>query len=276
MRPATVSIGIPAYRGAAHIQAAIDAVLAQTFADFELLVVDDDSPDDTFAIASAVKDARIRCLRNERRLGAEGNWNRCLREAAGRYIKILPQDDLLDRECLARQVALFEADARHELAIVFCARRVIDGSGRTVMERRSFGSTPRRLDGHAVFRRCLRRGTNVIGEPGAVLFRRDASVAAGLFDATFPYVVDLDYWLRLLAHGDAGYIPDVLASFRVAPTQWSVAIGRRQAAQFNGLAARMAARPDLAAGTVDLLAGRVLARGNNLARLLMYRLMFRT
>jgi glycosyltransferase involved in cell wall biosynthesis len=273
--PPAVSICIPSYRGAAHIKASIDSVLAQTWTDFELIVVDDDSPDDTLAVAASVDDERITCLRNERRLGAEGNWNRCLREATGRYVKILPQDDLLDPECLARQLALFEADARGELALVFCARRIIDADGRTLFERRPFGPDPRRVDGRAVFRRCLRRGTNVVGEPGGVLFRRDAARAAGEFDATFPYVVDLDYWLRLLEHGEAGYIPETLVSFRVAATQWSVAIGRSQAAQFSGLAAKMAARPSLAPGPLDVLAGRLLARANNVARLLMYRFMFR-
>ena len=196
-----MSVCIPAC-GCAH-QSVDRSVLAQTWTDFELIVVDDDSPDDTFAVAAAVGDVRVISLRNERRLGAEGNWNRSLREATGRYVKILPQDDLLAPDCLARQVAVLEADEGHELALVFCARRVIDGDGRPLLERRPFGSQPRRLDGRAIFRRCLHRGTNVIGEPGGVLFRGDVAARIGGFDATFPYVVDLDYWLRLLEHGDA-------------------------------------------------------------------------
>jgi glycosyltransferase involved in cell wall biosynthesis len=274
--PRTVSVCIPSYRGAAHIKATIDSVLAQTFTDFELLVVDDDSGDGTLDIAAAIADPRIICLRNAKRLGAEGNWNRCLREAGGRYVKILPQDDLLAPECLARQVAVLEGDARHELAFVFCARRIIDAHGRPILERRPFGSEPRRLDARTVFRRCLRRGTNVVGEPGGVLFRAEAARRAGAFDATFPYVVDLDYWLRLLEYGDAGYIPEALVSFRVAPTQWSVVIGRSQAAQFSGLASKMARRADLTPRAFDLAAGRLLARVNNAVRMVMYRFMFRT
>jgi glycosyltransferase involved in cell wall biosynthesis len=271
--PRTVSVCIPTYRGAGHIRATVDSVLAQTFGDFELLIVDDNSPDDTFAIVTSYRDARIRCLQNARNLGPEGNWNRCLREASGRYVKILPQDDLLEPECLARQVAALEADDR--LALAFCSRHIIDGDGRRLFARRTFGATPQRLTGRAIFRRCLRRGTNVVGEPGAILVRRDVASRAGEFDASFPYVVDLDYWLRLLEYGDAEYIPDTLASFRVAATQWSVAIGRSQAEQFSGLAAKMAARPDLTPGPFDLLAGRLIARANNVARLLMYRFLFR-
>jgi glycosyltransferase involved in cell wall biosynthesis len=269
----TVSVCIPTYRGASHIRATVDSVLAQTFGDFELLIIDDNSPDNTFAIVTAYRDARIRCLQNPCNLGPEGNWNRCLREASGRYVKILPQDDVLAPECLARQVAALNTDDR--LALTFCSRQIIDGDGRRLFARRTFGGTGRRLTGRDIFKRCLRRGTNVVGEPGAILFRRDVASRAGEFDASFPYVVDLDFWLRLLEYGDAEYIPDTLASFRVAATQWSVAIGRSQAEQFSGLAAKMAARPDLAPAPADLLAGRLIARANNVARLLIYRFLFR-
>jgi glycosyltransferase involved in cell wall biosynthesis len=269
-----VSVCIPSYCGAPYIKASIDSVLAQTWTDFELIIVDDHSPDDTFEIATTVIDPRIRCLRNDRRLGAEENWNRCLREASGRYVKILPQDDLLAPDCLEQQVAVFESDQPRNLALVFCARQIIDGDGRHLIERRPFGAQMRRVNGRAVFRQCLRSGTNAIGEPSAVLFRRDIARETGGFDATFPYVIDLDYWLRLLAHGDAVYIPDALASFRINPTQWSVAIGRAQAKHFSGLAAKIAARPDLSPATLDLVAGHMLSRLNNVARLLAYRFIF--
>ena len=63
----------------------------------------------------------------------------------------------------------------------------------------------------------MRWGTNLIGEPGAVLFRRDLALKVGGFYAENPYVIDLDYWLRLLAQGDAYYLDQPLASFRVNP-----------------------------------------------------------
>ena len=75
-RTPAVSVCIPTYKGAAHLRTSIESVLAQTFGDLELVIVDDNSPDDTFAIASGYQDLRVRCLRNDRNLGAEGNWNR--------------------------------------------------------------------------------------------------------------------------------------------------------------------------------------------------------
>src|SRR4051812_36129063 len=176
-----VSVCIPTYRGAGHLRTSIDSVLMQTFRDLELIVMDDNSPDDTFAIASSYLDPRVRCLRNERNLGAEGNWNRTLQEAKGRYVKLLPQDDVLEPDCLQRQVDVLDADAREEIALGFCARTIGDGSEGQVMVRRPSGSAPQRLTGRALFRRCLYRGTNVIGEPGGILFRRSLADKVGLF-----------------------------------------------------------------------------------------------
>lgn len=272
--PRTVSVCIPTYRGATHIRAAVDSVLTQTFADFELLIVDDDSPDDTFAIASSYRDPRVTCLRNPQNLGPEGNWNRCLAEATGRYFKLLPQDDVLAPACLARQVEVMERDEQRRIALVFCARTIIDPRGERLLGRRPFGREARLMTRTALFRGCLRRGTNAIGEPAGVLFRRDLATAVGPFDAAFPYVVDLDYWLRLLAHGDGYYIPEALVSFRLSPGAWSVAIGAKQASQFQGLAAQVVRNGSVRAGRLDLALGWGLSRTNNLLRRFLYRCLF--
>jgi glycosyltransferase involved in cell wall biosynthesis len=269
-----VSVCIPVYRGRDYIGAAIESVLGQTLHDFELIVIDNASDDGTYDRAASYQDSRLRCLRNPTNIGALGNWNRCLREASGQYIKILPHDDLLAPGCLARQAAVFESDTRHEIALVCCARDIIDPNDRRLLQPRPLGRAARRLDARQVFRRCLHRGTNVLGEPGSVLFRRDAAERAGDFDAAFPFVIDLDYYLRLLEFGDAAYIPEALASFRIAPTQWSVGLGRSQAAEFSALAAKMAGRPYLAASRLDLMAGGIVAHANNVARLLIYKFMF--
>jgi len=246
--------------------------LAQTFSDFELLIVDDDSPDETAAVVARYPDPRIRFLRNEHNLGAEGNWNRCLELARGRYFKLLPQDDLLAPACLARQTDVLEADQRHRLALVFCARTIVDGNTRAIMTR---GYPSRRggmISSRSVIRRCLRRGTNLIGEPGSVLFRTGLARRVGGFDASIGYTVDLDYWFRLLLQGDAYYLPESLASFRVSSGSWSVAIGRKQSGEFRSFIAKVAANPAFGASAVDIATGKLMARLNSMLRLLVYRI----
>jgi len=267
----TVSICVPSYRGGAHIAATIESVLAQSFSDFELVIVDDASPDDTAEVVARYADPRVRLLRNPRNLGAEGNWNRCLQLARGRYFKLLPQDDLLAPDCLARQVAALEAPRAEKLALVFCARAIIDAGGRTLMTR-GYPAAGGVLSGRSVIRRCLRRGTNLIGEPGAVLLPLALARRVGPFDASIGYVIDLDYWFRLLLHGDAFYLPDSLASFRVSAGSWSVAIGRKQSAQVRSFIARVAADPAYGASRADAAAGRVMAWVNSVLRVIVYRL----
>ncbi len=271
----TVSVCVPTYRGAAHIAETIESVLAQSFADFELIVVDDASPDETGQVVARYRDARLRYLRSERTAGVEENWNRCLRFARGRYFKLLPHDDLIAPDCLARQVAVLEADRDERLALVFCARRIIDERSRLLMTRRYPRHGGGVIPARAVVRNCIRSGANLIGEPGALLFRRALAERVGPFDASLRIVTDLDYWFRLLLHGDAHYLPERLASFRVSRGAWSVAIGAGQAAEFRAFIAKAGANPAFGLGAFDMASGRLLAQANTLAKLVFYRLVLR-
>jgi glycosyltransferase involved in cell wall biosynthesis len=267
-----VSVCIPVYRGVAHLDAAIDSVLAQSFTDFELLIIDDNSPESIEAIVSRHQDPRIRFLRNSENLGAEGNWNRCLAEARGRYFKLLPMDDLIAHDCLEKQVAVLEQDAGRRIALVFCARSIIDADGRILMKRGIPCGKLGPMSGIKLLRRSLRHASNLIGEPGAVLFRKSLTDKAGLFDADVPYVIDLDYWCRLLRYGDAYYLPELLASFRVSRGSWSVRIGAGQSAEFRRFIAKCAGDPALQIRYCDVVAGNVFARLNAFLRLWLYRM----
>lgn len=270
-----ISVCVPTYCGGATIGAAIESVLAQSFADFELIVIDDGSPDETRVIVERFADPRLVYLRNESNLGPQGNWNRCLEVARGEYFKLLPHDDLLHPCCLERQVAVLEADHVESVALVFSARNVLGPDGRVLTRRGYPGGHEGTIDGSVVMRSCVRRGTNLIGEPGAVLFRKSLAEKIGFFDAINPYVIDLDYWFRLLAHGDAYFCAEPLASFRVSNSSWSVAIGTGQSSDFRSFVSRFASCGALQATAFDYLCGRFTPTLNNLARLIFYRLYLR-
>lgn len=259
-----VSVCIPTYQGAAYLGQAIDSVLGQELQDFELVVVDDASTDGTEELVGQYTDPRLRYLRNPRNLGPELNWNRCLAEAQGQYIKILPQDDVLAPGCLSRQAAVLQTDIENRLALVFSSRSVIDSRGKVVLKR-GYRGVDGRLDAQHLRRQCLRCGTNLIGEPGAVLFRRSLSGRVGGFNGEIGYVIDLDYWFRLLAYGDAYFLAEPLASFRVSAGSWSVAIGQRQGREFRRFLHKAGA------SSADLALGSIMAWANNIARLVFYR-----
>ena len=271
----TVSVVIPAYNGARYIRAAVESVLVQAGVDFELVVVDDHSKDDTAAIVEAMRDPRVRVLRNPSNLGPEGNWNRALELATGRYVKLLPQDDLLQPGSLAGQVAVLDADTDERIALVFGARDIIGPTGRVLTRRGLRGVPPGRVPAAALVRHCVRRGTNVIGEPGAILFRRALADKVGRFDGQQGFVIDLDYWIRLLAYGDAWYMAEPVSSFRISRGSWSVAIGRRQSRQYTDFIARMKSAGHVSNSRSDLVIGKAAAHMNTALRLVFYRLFIR-
>ncbi|WP_404711975.1 glycosyltransferase family 2 protein [Sphingomonas sp. MMS24-J13] len=271
----TVSILIPTYNGARHIEAAIASVLSQQGVDFEIIVADDHSRDNTADIVAAVADPRIRLVRNAANLGAEANWNAALALATGTYVKLLPQDDLILPGALARQVAVLEADRDSAIALAFSARIILDTHGKRLMTRGYGPNASGRIPAATLARACVRRGTNVIGEPGAVLFRRALAERIGGFDARQPYVVDLDYWLRLLAHGDAWYSADPVSAFRVSSGSWSVRIGASQARQYGAFLDRMGRAGLVPTTRRDVAIGKLNALASNLARLIFYKVVAR-
>lgn len=263
----TVSVCMPVYRSARYIAEAIGSVLAQSYTDFELIVIDDASPDSTHEIASSIRDPRLRVYRNEQNLGPEGNWNRVLAMARGRYIKVLPGDDTLYPECLERQVAVLEDEGNGDIVLAYCARDVIDGAGRKIMRAKFPGRG--RIKAANLIRRTVRYGTNIIGEPGAVLFRADAARLAGDFDASLGFVTDLDYWARLLGQGDAYAIDEALCTFRLSGENWSAAIGRERSRQYLQFLDRLS-QHNAPLSWADLFVGRLMARVNERLRRMVY------
>jgi len=267
-----VTVAIPTFRGARFIRAAIDSVLNQSFSDFELIVVDDNSPDETQEILAEYTDPRVFYVRNNVNLGPQGNWNKCLELGRGVYFKLLPHDDVLQPNCLKDQVAVLQADSAENIAIVFSARTVVGPDGKRVMVRGFLNAKTGVLPSNYIMRACMRRGTNLLGEPGAILFRKSLSEKIGQFDAKNPYVIDLDYWFRLLGHGAGWYSSEPLASFRVSSQQWSVVIGASQGADFRNLIDEMIERRHLMPTMFDRILGRITPTLNTVARLIFYKI----
>jgi glycosyltransferase involved in cell wall biosynthesis len=270
-----VSVCIPTYCGATFLADAIDSVFNQTYPHFEIWVIDDNSPDDTKAIVSKYTDKRIKYIRNENNLGPQGNWNRCLELAQGKYCKLLPHDDLLAIDCLEKQVAVLENDKACEIALVFGSRQIINPDGKVLMTRGLPHTKAGRINGIAMVRRTIRAGANQIGEPGNGLFRRDIIQKVGMYDASYPYLIDLDYWVRVLIHGDAYYTETPTSSFRISSGSWSVAIGHKQYQDFKGFINKFRKLKKLRISRTDVIIGLINARIKTIVRILIYRYIFR-
>jgi glycosyltransferase involved in cell wall biosynthesis len=269
-----VSVCIPAYNGEAYLGRAIASVLAQTFSDFELVVVDDASTDGTAAVVGRFADPRFRLVRNETNLGQEGNWNRALAEASGRYVKILPQDDVLAPECLERQREALESPVHSGAALACAARTILTERGAPLL-RRSFPGREGLVKAETAIRSCVRAGTNVIGEPAAVLLRAETVRRVGRFDGRYLYLIDLDYWFRALRHGDLVVLKDPLCGFRLSRRAASTRIGAAQSREFRAFLRRVAAEGEFTISRGDLYRGEAMAILNGFFRRFLYAVLFR-
>lgn len=267
-----VSVCLPVFNGEKYLKEAVMSVLSQSYRNFELLVFDDASTDGSWDLLNTFDDTRMHSHRNERNQGPEGNWNQALEAATGKYVKLFHQDDLLAPNCLEQQIQALENNP--DAVLTFCRRVIIGPDGRRLMTRG--GPWPQGLvHPSEVVRRCALAGTNIIGEPSAVLFSANAAQRAGGFDASIPYVIDLDYWVRLLAFGKAYYLDQSLASFRISSHQWSAAIGRKQGHEFAGFLKKLEIGPIALSNPWQRIWGTWVAQMNGLLRVFLYHLVSR-
>jgi glycosyltransferase involved in cell wall biosynthesis len=210
-----VSICIPTYNHEKFLVETLQSVVSQTYANFEVIIIDDCSADATAVIARdfAARDHRITVQVNRQNLGMVPNWNRCLELARGTYIKYLFGDDFFSTaDALARMVAAMEANPG--AVLIAAGRTIVDEQSRAIEALAHFPDGFS-VDGTEAIRRCLlrtTRGHNFIGEPSAVMFRRDSAIRG--FDLRYRQLVDVEMWFHLLEQGRFVYLAAPLISFR--------------------------------------------------------------
>lgn len=187
-----VSICIPAYREVAFLKLTLESIRQQSYSDYEVIVTDD-SPDDSVEclVRTFPLDGKLRYQRNPAALGSPENWNECIRQARGEFIKIMHHDDCFaGPDSLARFVSLLERNPASDFG--FSATRVDDvTTGRSRIHR----PTEADLARLAEWPPMLFAG-NVIGAPSATIYRRGI---AAEYDIKMKWLVDLDFYIRVLA-----------------------------------------------------------------------------
>src|SRR3954468_6800102 len=211
--PPRISVCLDSYNYGRFLPQAIESVLSQSFSDFELIISDDCSTDDSHEIASryALKDERVKVHRNGENLGMVKNRNACLVRARGEYVKWLHADDFLCCEdAMARMASAL--DQNPVVSLVASARRIVDEASKPVDTWSCFEQRARPISGTGVITRCLFEQRNLVGGPSAVIFRR--SLASRGFDEAFFVMADLEMWFHLLEQGCFFYIEEPLCAIR--------------------------------------------------------------
>ncbi len=210
-----VSVAIPTYNGGLFLREAIESVLNQSWRDFELVVCDDASSDNTLDVVRSFHDPRLRLFTNNTRLGLAPNWNRCLELCHGQYVVVFHQDDVMLPDNLARKKDVLDRDAG--VGWVYSRAQYVDGLGRPLTAEQCYAvegePEDRRTEGRRAFESMLLRLDNPVCCP-SVMFRARCAEAAGNFDESLPFTTDLEFWMRLSLFGDVQYLAEPLIKYR--------------------------------------------------------------
>ncbi|MDT5137289.1 MAG: hypothetical protein QOD58_1551 [Mycobacterium sp.] len=209
-----VSVCIPMYNNSATIERSLRSILDQDGVDFEIVVVDDDSTDDCAAVAAAMLRPEDRLIRNQPRLGLNGNHNKCLEVARGDLIQFVHGDDWLLPAALKTLVACFDDPT---VGMAFAPRQLETDDKEWAKRYGKIHKHFRKLDEHnqgsSLVAQMVARGAknNWIGEPTCVMFRRQLALDAGGFRADIFQLVDVDFWMRLMLRSAVRFVPQELS-----------------------------------------------------------------
>jgi len=207
------SLCLLTYKRAGILRRTLDSLLAQSHGDFELVINDDCSPDETEDICRsyARQDSRVRYHRNPSNLRYAGNQNAALLRARTDYVGIVHDGDLYRSDMLEKWLSALVSQP--SAAIVFNAVEKLDEHGKVIgIFRHPYGEL---TQGHTLLDQMLVELASPIF--GIVMVRRSAVLEAGPFDPRLPVLADVDMWMRLLVNHDAAYVAEPL--YAAAPRE---------------------------------------------------------
>lgn len=208
MRSALVSIITPMYKGAKFVGETIESVLAQDYTDWEMIIVDDCSPDNGAGIAVvqsyAQNDSRIRLIASKENRGSSGSRNIAIQEAKGKYIAFLDSDDLWHPSFLSQQVSFLN---NNEASIVFSSYRRIDENTKEEILRPFI--VPERVNYKSLLKTCPIF-------PSTAIYDVDKCGKYYFNESLGSMRDDYVYWLQMLKNIDYAYgNKAVLVDYRI-------------------------------------------------------------
>lgn len=226
-----ISVTIPVFNGMPYIRAAVASAVDQLADDDELVVIDNASTDGTREYLETITDPRVRVVLRADTQPVEDNWTQAIVEARGTYIKLMCGDDLIEPGCLRTQVQALDGD--DAVVMVAGMRVIVDDKDQVLIRRHGLNGLPEQMPGAAALIRCMRAGTNLLGEPAATMFRGDVIREAMPWVGRWPYMLDLATYSKVLERGDIALIHEPLARFRVSATSGSAQMLSNQPRNFR-------------------------------------------
>lgn len=215
-----ISVVMSVYNGEKYLQEAIESILTQTYSDFEFIIIDDCSTDDSVNIIESYDDRRIRLIRNKHNLRLPASLNKGIKMATGKYIARMDADDISMPDRFDKQVTYMEAHS--EVVASGGSFQAIDENGNNLYIHHS-------TTGEKLAKYCLM--PSPMAHP-TVMMRRDVIVANNLFyDEQYSSAQDYDLWQRINKKFKIDNLPDILLRYRIQSN--SISVAKRQQQQDN-------------------------------------------
>ncbi|PIZ05046.1 MAG: hypothetical protein COY58_01260 [Gammaproteobacteria bacterium CG_4_10_14_0_8_um_filter_38_16] len=221
-----VNILIPTYNTEKTIAATIQSIQSQTYKNIVITLVDNCSTDNTCAIATALFDSRCSLIQNERNIGGERNFSRCIDVAQGDYAAIYHADDIYKPSIVSEQIYFLENNP--DMGAVFTGTDFIDANGEVTGKHNLTYLSDKKavLDFSTLFKLILRHHNFLICPSAMVrtnIYKNEIKKWRGdLFGSS----ADLDVWLRIAEHHPIGVINEPLMQYRVSKNQGSYLLDR--------------------------------------------------
>jgi len=207
-----VSFVVPCYKLAHLLPQCVNSILAQTYQDFEILIMDNCSPDNTPEVAASFNDPRVKHIRNETNLGHVRNFNKGITMASGRYVWLISPDDWLNgSNALAHYVDTMERNPGAGFA--FCRAIEVQGSREIgVAQWTSCGNKDRIWDGPSFLMRLIEGDCIVLS---SVMVRKECYEKYGMFSLEMPHANDWYLWCVLALHYQVAYLAEPMLFVRI-------------------------------------------------------------
>jgi glycosyltransferase involved in cell wall biosynthesis len=223
-----VTIAIPIHNGAEFLAETIDSARLQTYSNLEILLLENGSIDGSMEIAQHYEliDKRIKLIPSQELLSVERNFTRGIDLATGIYLKILCSDDLIDHDCVEKQVLVLENNPG--IATCTSLKRVITSSGKIVIKQRGFPAGKNSMNRQVALRKSCLAGTNYFEGTFATLYRTQIARACSPFSLKYPYALEMDFCARTLDFGDLYVLQEVTGSYRARSNSYSTEVSNAQ------------------------------------------------
>ena len=203
---------VPCYKLAHLLPECVNSILMQSYGNFEVLIMDNCSPDNTSEVAASFHDPRVKHIRNESNIGHLRNFNKGVSMASGKYVWLLSADDSLKSpEVLERFVTVMERNP--QVGYVFCRARAVQGKQDVGLAQwTDCGSEDRIWDGLTFLKRLVRQNCIVMS---ALMVRKECYERVSFFALDLPHATDWYLWCLFALHYDVAYVAEPMASFRM-------------------------------------------------------------